>query len=294
MIFKYTISKDDVLKYNSINDLLVKKLNFSTRLKSKVIDLKKVLYNNTFINTNSKLYANDILSIDFSYTEDNSNIISTKMNLDIVYEDEWLIVLNKPAGIPIHPSRNNINNSFSNGIKAYFDEIKLNKKLRPVNRLDIDTSGLTIFAKCEYIQECLSKQMNLNIFEKYYLCLVLGIPRTTTGIINLPIGRNEDSIIERCIRPDGKPSITCYEVIKSNTALNISLVKCKLKTGRTHQIRVHMKSINHPLLGDSLYNTTSDLISRQALHCCHLKFIHPITNTTIELFSNSPSDMDLI
>ena len=294
MIFKYTISEEDVLKHYSINDILVKKLNFSTRLKTKVIDLKKVLYNDEFINTNSKIHLNDIISIDFSYNEDNSNIIPTKMNLDIVYEDNWFIIFNKPAGMPIHPSRINLNNSFSNGVKAYFDNIGLNKKLRPVNRLDIDTSGLTIFAKCEYIQECLSKQMSLNIFEKEYLCLVLGIPKIPKGIINLPIGRNDNSIIERCIRPDGKPSITNYEVIKSNTVLNISLVKCKLETGRTHQIRVHMKSIGYPLLGDSLYGSTSTLISRQALHCHHLKFVHPITNKVVNVFSNLPNEMDLI
>ncbi len=293
MIFKYTISFRDMLQYITINDILTKKLHFSTRLKSKLIKSELIICNNKFINTNSKINLNDIISIDFSYYEDNSNIVPTKMDLDIIYEDEWFIVLNKPPKMPIHPSSKHINSSLSNGVKYYFDLIGLNKKIRPVNRLDIDTSGLTIFAKCEYIQECFSIQMSENILEKEYLCLTSNIPEKAKGIINLPIGRKDNSIIERCISETGKPSITHYEILKSDLENNIAFVKCILKTGRTHQIRVHMKSINSPILGDTLYGSSSHLISRQALHSHILKIIHPITNIPMTFISNIPDDMNI-
>ena len=293
MIFEYNIISDDVLKYITINDILIKKLYFSTRLKSKLIKSKNILCNGKIVNTNSKINLNDVISIDFSYFEDNSNIIPTEMNLDIVYEDEWLLILNKPPKMSIHPSTNHVGNSLSNSVKYYFDTIGLNKKIRPVNRLDIDTSGLTVFAKCEYIQGCFSKQMSENIFQKEYLCITNTIPKEAKGIINLPIGRNDNSIIERCICQNGKPSITHYEILKSDFEKNIALVKCILKTGRTHQIRVHMKSIGSPLLGDTLYGSTSPLIDRQALHSHILKFIHPITHIPMTFVSNIPIDMNI-
>lgn len=157
------------------------------------------------------------------------------------------MVINKPANLAVHPSMLHYGNSLSNGVKYYFDSIGLKKKIRPVNRLDKNTSGLVIFAKCEYIQECLSKQMESNVFKKEYLCLAQGnFGDKKNGIIDLPIARKDDSIIERCINKSGKPSVTYYEVLKEFD--NFSLVKCILKTGRTHQIRVHMKAIGHPLL----------------------------------------------
>ncbi len=294
MILKYQVTSKDILEFKTINDILKKKLNFSTRLKNKIIQLEKVLYNDKFLNTNSNISIGDTISIDFSYPEDNSNIIPTKMPLDIIYEDKWFIVVNKPAGMPIHPSSTHIDNSLSNGIKNYFDKIKLNKKIRPVNRLDFDTSGLAIFAKCEYIQDMFSTQMSNNIFKKEYLCIVTNILKEKKGTINFPIARNLESIIERCIDSSGKPSITEYEVIKYDSNTNLSLVKCILLTGRTHQIRVHMKAIGNPLLGDSLYGSYSNLINRQALHCYHLNFVHPITNNVINLVIDLPLDMQIL
>lgn len=182
------------------------------------------------------------------------------------------------------------NDSLCNGVKFYFDSIGLKKKIRPVNRLDLNTSGLIIFAKCEYIQECLIKQMANNIFVKEYLAIVDGIFENKCGTIKLPIARKPNSIIERCIDRSGKMSSTHYEIVKE--IKNYSLVKCTLETGRTHQIRVHMSYIGHPLIGDSLYGTSSNLINRQALHSSKIKFIHPISNKEIILDSNLPEDME--
>lgn len=169
----------------------------------------------------------------------------------------------------------------------------LKKKIRPVNRLDLNTSGIIIFAKCEYIQEALSKQMKDNIFKKEYLCIVNGTfpDDKKSGVINLPIERKQGSIIERCISKNGQPSITHYEVLKQYKDKNYSVVKCLLETGRTHQIRVHMSAISHPLLGDTLYGTSSDLINRQALHSYKVSFIHPIFKKELNLLADIPKDM---
>ena len=203
-----------------------------------------------------------------------------------------ILVVNKPAGIAVHPSILHYEDSISSGVRFYFDSIGLKKKIRPVNRLDLNTSGLVIFAKCEYIQDCLNKQMQNKSFIKEYLALANGIFENKTETISLPIARKEGSIIERCISSNGQISITHYEVLKEYPSY--SLVKCTLETGRTHQIRVHMSAIGHPLLGDTLYGKYSNLISRQALHCYKLKFIHPINKTLIELESELPEDMKFI
>lgn len=277
-------------KYKNINEILSLEFKISTRLKNKLIKKNMIFLNDTTCDTRTPVKIGDKLIIDFNYEEDNSNIVPNGMDLDIIYEDDWLLIVNKPSGIAIHPSILHFNNSLSNGIRFYFDKIGLKKKIRPVNRLDKDTSGLVIFAKCEYIQECLSLQMQEGILKKEYLCLVSGTINQKSGTINLPIARKEGSIMERCIDEKGKQAITHYKVIKEFK--NYSLVECRLETGRTHQIRLHMASIGHPLLGDTLYGTSSSLISRQALHSYKIKFIHPITKKEIELIAKLPQDIN--
>ena len=216
-------------------------------------------------------------------------IIPTKMELDILYEDDALLVLNKPANIPVHPSMEHYTNSLSNGVKYYFEQLNLKRKIRPVNRLDKNTSGIVIFAKNEYIQECLVRQMKNNLFKKEYFALLDGKLENRNGTINAPITRKANSIIEREISNNGAPSITHFELIKNYD--NYCFVKFLLETGRTHQIRVHSKYIGHPILGDSLYGKSSDLIDRQALHSYKVTFIHPITNKKMEVLAELPSDI---
>ena len=289
MELKYVINNEDVKIYKDINSILKNKLNFSTRLLYKLIRQNLIFLNGINCDSRNGFKSNDILTINFDFDEDNSNVIPTKINLDIVYEDEWLIIVNKPAGIAVHPSLSHYSNSLSNGIRYYFDSINLKKKIRPVNRLDFNTSGLVIFAKCEYIQDILSKEMSENIFKKEYLCIINGTLDNSSGIIDLPIARKTNSIIERCIDPSGQSSKTIYDVVK--TFKDYSFVHCVLETGRTHQIRVHFSSIGHPLLGDTLYGTASPLISRQALHSCMISFIHPITKKEHSFTCPLPSDM---
>lgn len=277
------IVKDEV----NIRQVLREKFGISERLLTKLKKNQKI-----FLNDSDKIYMdmyvkpNDKISVNLDFDEDNLNIIPVKMDLKILYEDESIIIVDKPANMPVHPSLNHYEDSLSNGIKYYFNILELKRKIRPINRLDKNTSGIVIFAKNEYIQD------RLNKYHKEYLAIVVG-KLLGSGIIDKPIARKEDSIIERCIDSNGEKSITEYEVIQNfkvnNT--NLSLVKCILHTGRTHQIRVHMKSIGHPILGDTLYGNYSELINRQALHAYKICFIHPITKKEIEITSSIPNDM---
>ena len=285
MIIKY-INKDN---YNTVNDVLINEFQFSSRLMSKLIKNKKIYLNNSFCDTRKSINYNDEIVVDLSGKENNSNIVATNMDLDIIYEDDWFLVVNKQPGIAVHPSSLHYSDSLSNGVKFYFDKIGLKKKIRVVNRLDYNTSGIVVFAKCEYIHEQFSKQMMQHIFQKEYLCIINGFLDNSYGIIDLPIDRKQGSIIERCIDKNGQKSITHYEVLK--TFSDYSLVKCILETGRTHQIRVHFSAIGHPLLGDTLYGIASNLIKRQALHSNKIDLIHPITKEHLSFESLLPNDM---
>lgn len=285
MIIKY-INK---YNYNTVNDVLINEFQFSSRLMSKLIKNKKIYLNNSFCDTRKCINYNDEIVVDLSGKENNSNIVATNMDLDIIYEDDWFLVVNKQPGIAVHPSSLHYSDSLSNGVKFYFDKIGLKKKIRVVNRLDYNTSGIVVFAKCEYIHEQFSKQMMQHIFQKEYLCIINGFLDNSYGIIDLPIDRKQGSIIERCIDKNGQKSITHYEVLK--TFSDYSLVKCILETGRTHQIRVHFSAIGHPLLGDTLYGIASDLINRQALHSNKIDLIHPITKEHLSFESLLPNDM---
>lgn len=272
----------------TLNNILQNNLKISSRLLYKLIKNNCISLNGKECDTRNIASPNDIITINFDYSEDNSNIVPTEMDLNIVFEDNWLLIVNKPAGIATHPSVLHFSDSLCNGVRFYFDSIGLKKKVRPVNRLDLNTSGLVVFAKCEYIQECLISQMKSNVFKKDYLAIFDGIFEDKVGVIDLPIARKENSIIERCISEDGQISITHYEVLKEFD--NFSLVKCSLETGRTHQIRVHMSNVGHPLIGDSLYGTDSNLIERQALHCYHICFSHPIFKNDLDFVCDLPDD----
>ena len=282
MELKYVVNDE----FN-IRQVLREKLGISIRLLTKLKKNKKIFLNNSSdIYLDMKVKNNDIIKVLLDFDEDNTNIIPCKMDLDILYEDEYLIILNKPYNMPVHPSLNHYEDSLSNGLKYYFDKINLKRKIRPINRLDKDTSGIVMFAKNEYVQD------KIKINKKIYFAVVSGTLKGS-DIISKPISRKKDSIIERCINENGEKALTEYCVIKNFNIDNIdlSLVKCIIHTGRTHQIRVHMASTGHPILGDTLYATSSKYINRQALHAFRISFIHPILKKEIEVTSPIPDDI---
>ncbi len=276
-------------KYTNIKQVLKSQFNMSDRLILKLKRSDQIYCNGKPAGVNEPLNPNDIVCADISFEEQCENIVPTKMPLDILYEDEGLLVVNKRPNTPVHPSLNHFEDSLSNGVKYYFDSIGLKRKIRPINRLDKDTSGIVLFAKNEYIQECLIRQMKTNKFEKEYLAIVDGVVTSPSQTVIAPIARKDASIIERCVNDNGDYAETIIDLVE--TYSNHSLVKCTLKTGRTHQIRVHTKHIGHPILGDTLYGNASTLINRQALHAYKVKFMHPITKQTIEIICLPPEDM---
>ena len=274
-----------------INDVLQKDLKISNRLLQFLITHKLIFCNGTvcdgiICDTRDLVDIGDFITVSMDYIEDNSNIVPTEMPLEILYEDEWLLVLNKPSGIAIHPSILHYSDSLSNGVRFYFDKIGLYKKIRPVNRLDFYTSGIVIFAKCAYVHEALSLQMKDDTFSKTYMAVIHGKLDNLEGTIDLPIGRKEGSIIERCIDfENGQRSITNYSVVEYRDDIDCSVVKCQLITGRTHQIRVHFASIGHPLVGDTLYGSKEDnsRSDGQMLHCCCVDFEHPVSRQKMQI-----------
>ena len=290
MKLTYTIQPND--NFFNVKELLKLKFQISDRLLVKLKKNKKIWLNSTPTFVDSRLKPFDIVEILIDFEEKSENIIPTQIDLNIIYEDEYYIVINKPSGIAIHPSILHYTDSLANGVKFYFEQKNIKKKIRPINRLDKDTSGIVIFAKNEYIQEFLVKEMKKNTFFKEYIAVCEGIFESKIGTINLPIGRKENSIIERCVCSDGDIAITHYNVLKS--LKNTSAVHVTLETGRTHQIRVHLSNIGHPILGDTLYGNPSSVINRQALHAYKGKFIHPITGLNVEYIATIPSDIKSI
>lgn len=290
MKLTYTIQPND--NFFNVKELLKLKFQISDRLLVKLKKNIKIWLNSTPTFVNSRLKPFDIVEILIDFEEKSENIIPTQMDLNIIYEDEYYIVINKPSGIAIHPSILHYTDSLANGVKFYFEQKNIKKKIRPINRLDKYTSGIVIFAKNEYIQEFLVKEMKKNTFFKEYIAVCEGIFESKIGTINLPIGRKENSIIERCVCSNGDIAITHYNVLKS--LKNTSVVHVTLETGRTHQIRVHLSNIGHPILGDTLYGNPSSVINRQALHAYKVKFIHPITGLNVEYIATIPSDIKSI
>lgn len=252
-----------------------------------------VVINGQWVHMNRKLSAGEVLTVNISEDNSSEKIPPMKMALDIVYEDEDIIVINKPAGLPIHPSLNHYEDSLANGLAYYYESQGKPFIFRCANRLDKNTSGLTVIAKHLVSANILSTMVKNRQFHREYYAIVRGTLAEKTGTIDAPIGRVDDSIITRQVDfENGERAVTHYEVIKENNGH--SLVSIHLETGRTHQIRVHFKYIGHPLIGDHLYNPDFEYMNRQALHSHKIEFTHPITGSPMSFVADLPTDMQFI
>lgn len=287
----FTISDENVGM--TIQEYL-KKLEFSSQ---NIIELKKmhrsVLINDEWVHMNYKLQKNQSLTIHIQELESNDKILPINLPFPILYEDEDLVIINKPADMPIHPSQNNYDNTLANAAAYYYEELQHTPfTFRCINRLDRNTTGLTILAKNMYSANVLAGQMQRREIKRLYLALLDGNLNAKYGTIRFPIGRKSGSTIERQIDFEhGDTAITHYCRLKEFDSY--TLAAFQLETGRTHQIRVHMASVNAPLIGDTLYNpkASANKLSRQALHAYRISFIHPITRKRMKFTAPIPEDM---
>ena len=268
------------------------------RLKS---DVENVLLNDEPGFINRILKKDDRLTLCVKELESSKKIPPVDLPLSIIYEDEDILIVNKPANMPIHPSMNNYENTLGNAVAYYYMKKGEPFLYRCINRLDRDTTGLTILAKHYLSCGILYDEMESREIKRTYYAIVEN--RTVfdapyahrllqTGTIDLPLGRKPDSAIERMVDiKNGDKAITHYRVLATNDGL--SLLELQLDTGRTHQIRVHMQAIGHPLIGDFLYNSKDTHMKRQALHAGKLFFRHPITKEMLSFTAPVPQDMQV-
>ncbi len=257
-------------------------------------ELKKmpesVLVNGIWFYLTQTLSVGDTLTIRIQETEPSKNIPPTNIPLNILYEDEDILVVNKPAGMPIHPSMNNYYYSLANACAYYYQQQNKPFIFRCTNRLDRDTSGVTVIAKHMLSSNILSSYAHNHVIERNYLAIVRGSVSPASGTITAPLSRKSGSVIERIVDFEhGEHAVTHYEVLEEKNGH--SLVSLRLETGRTHQIRIHMKYLGFPLIGDYLYNPDMEFISRQALHSYRLRFAHPITGERMTFIAPLPEDM---
>lgn len=288
MKIKVEVSGDRIDSYLSSNT------DYSRTKISNAIKDGFVLVNDNTVSPSYKVKEGDVIFLDIP--EQEIDIVPEKMNLDIVYEDDYLAIINKKSGVVVHPAVGNYNHTLVNGLLYHFNEISKEKSIRPgiVHRLDKDTSGLMIVAKDDKIHDVLSNMIKNKEVDRKYLALVWGILSHDKGRIEAPIGRDANDRQKYTVTDiNGKDSITNFKVLERFK--DVTLIECKLETGRTHQIRVHMNYIGHPIVNDPVYGKRKIINSfGQMLHSYSLEFVHPITKEHLAFKQDPPSEFNKI
>ncbi|MDU2685833.1 MAG: RluA family pseudouridine synthase [Paeniclostridium sordellii] len=292
-MFKKEEQKYNIISYTSeenstLKSILLDKLNFSVRSLSKMKREQSVLVNGKFKKPSVNIEKGDLIEVKIN--EEMANFIQQDLNLDIIYDDFDLIMVNKPPFMVVHPTKSHVDNTIANGVTDYITKKGEKVKIRFVNRLDMNTSGLVIVAKNAYAHHTLSTDMSNNKVEKKYITIVKGILENDFGTIDEPIYRPEGDSIKRIVDDRGQRSVTHYKVLQRLN--DATVLEVKLETGRTHQIRVHMNYIGHGIIGDELYGYVDEsLINRQALHAYSLEFNQPRTKENLSFIAEIPDDM---
>jgi len=262
--------------------------DISLRLLKKMFKDKNIYVNGQKARKKYILKQGDIISLVIEDEVENS--IPEPIDLDIIYEDYDILVLNKQPYMVVHPTKSHQQDTISNGVSFYFKSKGIKRKIRFVNRLDMNTSGILIVAKSAYAHQQLALQFIRNQVEKKYIAVVDGVVEKDEDIIELPIGRVDDTDIKRVVMDNGEYAVTKYKVLERYD--NATLLDVQIFTGRTHQIRVHLNHIGHPIIGDSLYNKTSEIIGRQALHSYYMKLKLPRGGREVEFKASIPEDIN--
>ena len=272
-----------------IAQIIKEDLGFSTLERKRIREYGRLLLNGTAVPGHTVVQSGERLTLLLS-EDPPSPMKAVEGPLDILFEDDHLLVINKAPGITVHPGPDHHGDTLGNFVTWHYHSRGENHLFRPVNRLDKGTSGLMVVAKHAYAAQRLSEMLHTSRFVRSYLALCDGVPTSDSGVIDAPIGRKGGSVIAREVRDNGKPSVTKYQIIQHY--VNISLLKVMPLTGRTHQIRVHMAHIGHPLVGDFLYGTEDrGRIDRPALHSAELEFHHPVTGVKLSFTAPLPRDM---
>ena len=274
-----------------VDTLLKRHLNLSGTVVRRIKWLEDgILVDGVRVNTRFVPRAGQVMSVRLSDPERRSGIVPAPGPLDLVYEDEDLVVLNKAPGVPVHPGPGHFDDTICNFLLYYYDSVGIEADAHPVHRLDRGTSGLLAVAKHAHAQEVLKNQLHTAAFRREYLAVCRGAPSPAAGVVDAPLGPKPGSLVEQMVRPDGKPARTRYETLAVYGGR--ALLRLELDTGRTHQIRVHLAHLGHPLLGDFLYGAEEpDLIPRPALHSWRLALRHPITGKELLFTAPVPADM---
>ena len=274
-----------------VDTLLKRRLGLSGTVVRRIKWLEDgILLDGVRVNTRCIPRAGQVLSVRLSDPERRSGVVPASGPLDIVYEDGDLVVVNKAAGVPVHPGPGHFDDTLGNFLLRHYDQEGEEADFHPVHRLDRGTSGLLAVAKHAHAQESLKNQLHTPAFRREYLAVCLGAPEPPAGAVDAPLGPKPGSLVEQMVRPDGKAARTRYETLA--VYKDRALLRLELDTGRTHQIRVHMAHLGHPLAGDFLYGTEDRaLISRPALHSWKLSLCHPITGETMTFTAPMPADM---
>jgi 23S rRNA pseudouridine1911/1915/1917 synthase len=271
----------------------IEDLKLSRSKIQKLIETNNILVNGNIIKNNYRLSLNDKISINI--VEEETDIKPQDIPLDIIYEDDDVMVINKPSGLVVHPGNGNKENTLVNALVNHSNKLsKINGEFRPgiVHRIDKDTSGLLLVAKTDEAHISLSNQLKEKSINRVYIALVKGVINHDTGEIDAPIGRDEKDRKKMTVTSkNSKNAVTHFRVLKRFK--NATLIECKLDTGRTHQIRVHMKYINHPVINDPVYyNNKNNKSFGQMLHAKTIGFIHPITNKYMEFSVEPPKEFN--
>ncbi|MDD6254842.1 MAG: RluA family pseudouridine synthase [Eubacteriales bacterium] len=287
---RYTYIVTDRDRGATVRQIMKRRLGFSSRLTSKFKrGLGDVRRNGVQVRTFAEVIPGDVIEI--VMPDEISHFEPQDIPLSTIFEDDDLIVINKQPGITVHPTRTHPDGTLANAVMKHMLDRDDRYKIRFVNRLDMDTSGVLVVAKNAFCQDAIVKMMRRGEVKKYYCAIVDGIIDDDEGTINAPIGRKQDDTVRRAVTDDGSPSVTHYRVLERFKA-GYTFVALRLETGRTHQIRVHMAHIGYPVTGDQLYGREKDSpIARQALHARRIVFKHPVSGETIDAEAPIPDDM---